>query len=337
MWLHGAKRQLEFKRTQSDHATETVRATRLDCRRARNFSLCWHLHLHRPSTQSVRSQSVCAQSVCSQSVCSQSVRSQSVRSQSVRRPAVTARPPRLRLDQVLVERGLVPTRARARDLILRGLVTVQARTASKPAQSVGPGDDVRVMAANVDYVSRGALKLAAALAHFSFEAQGRIGLDIGASTGGFTETLLAAGARRVYAVDNGRGQLHAKLLRDARVVSLEGLDARRLDETLIPEPVEALVADVSFISLAKALPAALTLAAPGCWLAALIKPQVELAPGAGPRDGIIKDAAVQTAVVTGIVDWLSGLPDWDVVGCIPSPIHGGDGNIEFLIGAVRGA
>ena len=173
---------------------------------------------------------------------------------------MTAAPTRLRLDQALVARGLVPTRARARDLILRGLVIVDAQSASKPARLISAGDDVRIIATDVDYVSRGALKLAAALSHFHFEGQGRIGLDVGASTGGFTETLLAAGARKVYAVDNGRGQLHARLTGDARVVSLEGLDARRLDQTLIPEPVEALVADVSFISLAKALPAAL---APG--------------------------------------------------------------------------
>lgn len=250
---------------------------------------------------------------------------------------MTAAPTRLRLDQALVARGLVPTRSRARDLILRGHVIVDAQTAAKPARLISAGDDVRIIATDVDYVSRGALKLAAALSHFHFEGQGRIGLDVGASTGGFTQTLLAAGARKVYAVDNGRGQLHARLTGDSRVVSLEGLDARRLDRTLIAEPVEALVADVSFISLAKALPAALDLAAPGCWLAALIKPQFELAPGDVPRDGIIKDAAVQAAAVAAIVDWLAGLPGWTVVGCIPSPIHGGDGNIEFLIGAVRGA
>ena len=248
---------------------------------------------------------------------------------------MTADLPRLRLDQALVERGLVRTRARARDLILRGLVAVGSRTAAKPAQLVSASDVVHVLTPDVDYVSRGALKLAAALAHFQFEAQGRVGLDIGASTGGFTQTLLAAGTRKVYAVDNGRGQLHARLAGDPRVVSLEGLDARRLDNILIPEPVEALVADVSFISLAKALPAALDLAAPGCWLTALIKPQFELAPGDVPRDGIIKDAAVQAAAVARIEDWLSGISGWRVLGCIQSPIHGGDGNIEFLIGAVR--
>lgn len=250
---------------------------------------------------------------------------------------MTVLPRRVRLDQALVERRLVPTRARARDLILRGQVTVEARTASKPAQPVGPDDDVRVIATNVDYVSRGALKLAAALDHFGFDATDRIGLDVGASTGGFTETLLAAGARRVYAVDNGRGQLHARLAADPRVVSLEGLDARILDRNMILDPVAALVADVSFISLAKVLPAALALTTPGCWLAALIKPQFEAAPSLVPRDGIIKDPAARTEAVRRIVDWMAMNPGWRVLGTIPSPIHGGDGNIEFLMGAIRDA
>ncbi len=242
---------------------------------------------------------------------------------------------RLRLDQALVERGLVATRARARDLILRGLISVAGRTASKPAQPVGPADEIQVLTANVDYVSRGALKLEAALAHFGFEAEHRVGLDVGASTGGFTETLLAAGARKVYAVDNGRGQLHIRLAQDPRVVSLEGLDARRLDRTLVPDPVEALVADVSFISLAKVLPAALELTTRRCWMAALIKPQFETAPGLVPRDGIIKNPTIQAEAVARVVAWMATMPNWRVLGSIPSPIHGGDGNIEFLIGAVR--
>jgi 23S rRNA (cytidine1920-2'-O)/16S rRNA (cytidine1409-2'-O)-methyltransferase len=240
---------------------------------------------------------------------------------------------RQRLDQALVARGLVKTRSRARDLVLRGLVLVGEAPARRPAQIVGAEDRVALADGAGDYVSRGALKLGHALGHFDFDATGRIGLDIGASTGGFTETLLAAGAVKVYAVDNGHGQLHPRLLADARVVSREGQDARELSRLIIPEPVTALASDVSFISLTKVLPAALPLAAPGCWLVALIKPQFEAAPGDVPKSGVVKDPVVHCRAVTRVRQWLGAQPGWRIRGITSSPILGGSGNTEFLIGA----
>jgi 23S rRNA (cytidine1920-2'-O)/16S rRNA (cytidine1409-2'-O)-methyltransferase len=246
-------------------------------------------------------------------------------------------PTRHRLDVVLVTRGLVPTRARARDLILRGEVLVAGRPAARPARLIGPDEDVALVSGAADYVSRGVLKLRAALAHFSLDAKGRAALDIGASTGGFTEVLLGAGASRVYAVENGSGQLHPKLADDPRVVSLERTDARRLDRALAPEPIGAIVADVSFISLTKVLPAPLALAAPGCWLVMLVKPQFEAEPGGVPRDGVVKDEAARSRAVEKVEAWIGSVPGWRSLGAIPSPIHGGDGNLEFLLAAVRDA
>ena len=240
-----------------------------------------------------------------------------------------------RLDQALVTRGLVVSRARARDLVLRGEVKVDGVIAAKPALRVGPAHRLALAPGAGDYVSRGAIKLRAALDHFGFDPAGRIGLDIGASTGGFTEVLLARGATRVYAVDNGVGQLHASLKSDARVISLEETDARRLTRAEIPEPVGALVADVSFISLAKALPAALLLAAPGCWLAGLIKPQFEAERTWIPKDGVITDPDVHADAVALVENWLRDLGGWRILGTLPSPIKGGDGNSEFLIGAIH--
>jgi len=249
-------------------------------------------------------------------------------------PALQARQ---RLDQALVARGLVSTRARARDLILRGEVEVGGRVVGKPALLVSPAECLRLISGPADYVSRGALKLQAALDHFRLDPTGRTALDIGASTGGFTDALLAGGARRVYAVENGHGQLHPRLAADARVISLERTDARVLGSHLVPEPVDAIVADVSFVSLTKVLPAALALAGADCWLVALVKPQFEGEPGSIPRDGIVKDPAAQAAAVERVATWLAGRDGWRVIGTIPSPIHGGDGNVEFLIGAVRNA
>jgi 23S rRNA (cytidine1920-2'-O)/16S rRNA (cytidine1409-2'-O)-methyltransferase len=246
-------------------------------------------------------------------------------------------PTRHRLDVVLVARRLVATRARARDVILRGEVLVGGAPATRPARLIGPDEPVALVAGAADYVSRGALKLRAALTHFGLVAEGRVAIDVGASTGGFTEVLLAAGARRVYAVENGSRQLHPKLANDPRVVSLEGTDARRLDRILVPEPIGAIVADVSFISLTKALPASLALAAPGSWLVALVKPQFEGEPGGVPRDGIVKDEAARQQALAKLEAWIGAEPGWRPLGAIPSPIHGGDGNQEFLLAAVRDA
>lgn len=242
---------------------------------------------------------------------------------------------RERLDQAVVARGLAPSRSRARDLILRGKVLVGGRPSDKPAAAVGPADALTLAPDAPAYVSRGAEKLIAALDAFGFGVSGRTALDVGASTGGFTEVLLERGARRVYAVDVGRGQLDPAVAADPRVVSLESTDARALDAARIPDPIGAIVADVSFISLAKALPAALALAAPGCWLVALVKPQFEVGPDHVGKGGIVRDAAARDAALAEVSAWIASRPGWRVTGTIPSPILGGSGNAEFLLGAIR--
>lgn len=238
----------------------------------------------------------------------------------------------LRLDKALLMRGLVPTRSRARDLIVRGAVSVCGAVELKPGALVADDAPIALLE-SADYVSRGGLKLEAALDAFGFDARDRIALDIGASTGGFTEVLLRAGARHVFAVDVGHGQLHPRLARDARVTSLEGQDARGLTEQEIPERVGVIVADVSFISLEKVLPAALAFAAPDCWLVALVKPQFEAGREAVGKGGIVRDAAVRDAQADKIAAWIGVLPGWCAVGVIASPIEGGSGNQEFLLGA----
>ncbi len=243
---------------------------------------------------------------------------------------------RQRLDHALVERGLVASRSRARDLVLRGAVTVDGLAADKPAQMVEARQALAVAADLAGQVSRAAGKLEAALEAFGLSPDGRVALDVGASTGGFTQTLLARGAARVYAVDVGREQLHASLREDARVVSLEGTDARDLGPALVPDPVDVIVADVSFISLAKVLPAALALAAPGCWLAALVKPQFEVGRESVAKGGIVRDEAARSKAVADVAGFLTA-HGWRVLGHIPSPLPGKDGNLEVLIGARRDA
>lgn len=239
----------------------------------------------------------------------------------------------LRLDKVLLMRGLVPTRSRARDLIVRGAVSVAGAVEMKPGTLVAEDAPI-ALAESSDYVSRGALKLAAALATFGLDAEGRVALDVGASTGGFTDVLLKGGAAHVFAVDVGRGQLHPQLAEDQRVTSLEGQDARALTAREVPQPATAIVADVSFISLEKVLPGALAFAAPGCWLVALVKPQFEAGRAAVGKGGIVREAAVREAQADKIAAWIGGLPGWRVVGVIASPIEGGSGNQEFLLGAL---
>ena len=236
---------------------------------------------------------------------------------------------RQRLDQALVTRGLIATRSRASDAIARGLVRVGAGIASKASQQVLPGDalDVDDAQAGTAYVSRGALKLLAGLKEWGFEAKDRICLDIGASTGGFSQVLLEAGADKVYAVDVGHSQLHETLRHNPHLVCLESQDSRTLDGDIIPDPIAAIVADVSFISLEKALPAALALAEPGAWLVALIKPQFEAQrPDQVGRGGIVRDATVRDAAVARVVAWIGALPGWRVTGTMPSPIAGGSVN-----------
>jgi 23S rRNA (cytidine1920-2'-O)/16S rRNA (cytidine1409-2'-O)-methyltransferase len=241
-----------------------------------------------------------------------------------------------RLDVAVVERGLAATRARARDLIRRGLIELRGSVESKAATPVAEKDLVCIKEpAEAHRVSRGGAKLEAALDHFQFSVPGVTAIDVGASTGGFTEVLLARGATRVYAVDIGRGQLHADLARDPRVVPLGGRDARSLDRSLVPEVAGAVTADVSFISLTQALPAALDLAAPGAWLVALIKPQFESGREAIGKGGIVRDPAVQQRAVARVAEWIGVQPSWRVLGVIASPLKGGSGNQEFLLGALR--
>ncbi len=241
---------------------------------------------------------------------------------------------RQRLDLCLVARGLARSRTRAQSLIREGQVAVAGVLQTEPAARVGPGDAITV-SATATHVSRGALKLLAALDHFHLPVAGRVALDVGASTGGFTEVLLARSAVRVYAVDVGRGQLDARLAREPRVVALPGCDARRLDRTLIPEPVGAIVADVSFISLTKALPAPLALAAADAWLIALIKPQFEAGRAAIGKGGIVRDEAARRRAVELVTAFVAARHGWRVLGVMASPIRGGSGNAEFLLGAVR--
>ncbi len=232
--------------------------------------------------------------------------------------------------------GLAPSRARAADLIRRGYVTVAGETTTKPGALVTDEAAIVVAAGVADHVSRGAVKLEAGLRAFRLDPEGCVALDIGASTGGFTEVLLGEGAAKVYAVDVGRGQLHESLRGDPRVISLEATDARVLDAALIPEPVAAIVADVSFISLSQALPAALKRAAPDAWLVALVKPQFEAGREAVGKGGIVRKAADRERAVLRVRDFLEA-EGWTVLGVIPSPIEGGSGNTEFLIGARNAA
>jgi 23S rRNA (cytidine1920-2'-O)/16S rRNA (cytidine1409-2'-O)-methyltransferase len=239
---------------------------------------------------------------------------------------------KMRLDRLLVERGLAPTRTQAADLIRRGCVTVAGKPAPKPGVLVTADAELAVSPEACAYVSRGGLKLAAALDAFGFDAEGTVALDIGASTGGFTDVLISRGAAKIYAVDVGRGQLHAKLTVNPKIIAMEGTDARALDRKLVGEEVTAIVADVSFITLTLALPAALGLAAPGAWLVALVKPQFEAGRAAIGKGGIVRSEADRRKAVEKVRAFIEDA-GWTVVGEIASPIRGGSGNEEFLIGA----
>jgi 23S rRNA (cytidine1920-2'-O)/16S rRNA (cytidine1409-2'-O)-methyltransferase len=240
-----------------------------------------------------------------------------------------------RADQLLVDRGLAESRSRAQALILAGKVFAGERRVEKAGQQL-PGDTVlEVRGQDHPWVSRGGLKLAHALHHFQLSPAGLVCLDIGASTGGFTDVLLAHGAARVHAVDVGHGQLAWKLRTDARVVVHEKTNARHLTAEAIGEPVGALACDASFIGLATLLPAPLSLCAPGAWAVALIKPQFEAGPGAVGSKGVVRDPAVHREVCERIAAWWSGLPGWTVLGIAESPITGPEGNREFLIAARR--
>ena len=239
-----------------------------------------------------------------------------------------------RADVALVERGLAESRTRAQALILAGLVFSGEQRVAKAGDLVEAGQPLELRGQDHPWVSRGGVKLAHALEHFSLSPQGRICLDIGASTGGFCDVLLHHGAAKVYAVDVGHGQLAWKLRNDPRIVVRERVNARYLDATQIPEPVEAVVCDASFIGLRTVLPAALSLAVPGAFAVALIKPQFEVGPAIA-KGGVVRDAAVHGRVCNEIRAWWSELPGWQVIGVEPSPLLGPEGNREFLIAARR--
>jgi len=239
-----------------------------------------------------------------------------------------------RLDHLLVRRGLAETRSKAQDMIRRGVVRVRGRTDAKPGLEVAEDEPVEVLE-RMQYVARSALKLAAALDAFGLSPRDRACLDIGASTGGFTEVLLERGATRVYAVDVGREQLHPSLRQNARVVSLEGQDARALTPALFDAPIGAVTCDVSFISLEKVLPAVLALAGEGAWLVALVKPQFEVGREGVGKGGIVKDESLKHAALERVKACIEA-EGWRVLGAVPSPIKGQDGNEETLVAATRG-
>ena len=242
---------------------------------------------------------------------------------------------KLRVDQLLVDRGLVESRARAQALILAGKIYSGDRRVEKPGTAMADDVPLTVKGQDHPWVSRGGLKLDHGLKHFGFSAQGRICLDVGASTGGFTDVLLTAGAAKVHAVDVGHGQLAWKLRTDPRVVVYEKTNARHLTAETVPDPIGALVCDASFIGLATLLPAPLVLCAQGAWAIALIKPQFEAGPGAVGAKGVVRDPAVHAEVCERVQLWWSRLPGWRVLGIVESPITGPEGNKEFLIGAEK--
>ncbi len=244
--------------------------------------------------------------------------------------------PKRRADQLLVDRGLVESRTRAQALILAGKVWSGDRRVDKAGDGLLADAALEVRGQDHPWVSRGGLKLDHAIKHFGLRVEGLVCVDVGASTGGFTDVLLHHGAARVHAVDVGHGQLAWRLRSDARVVVHERTNARYLTAEQVPDPVEALVCDAAFIGLATLLPAPLALCAPGAWAVALIKPQFEAGPGQVGAKGVVRDAAVHRAVCARVRGWWEALPGWRVLGITDSPITGPEGNREFLIAAQRG-
>jgi len=241
---------------------------------------------------------------------------------------------KLRLDRLLVGRGLSESRERAQAVIIAGQVLVSGQKIDKAGALIPEDAVIRVLGESLPYVSRGGLKLEAALKEFRVVAEGKVALDVGASTGGFTDCLLQSGVKKVYAVDVGYGQMAWKLRQDARVVTIERTNIREIDPSLLPEPIDIAVADVSFISLEKVIPGILKFLKPEAEIIALIKPQFEVGKGQVGKGGIVRDEAARTAAVHRITDNFRGL-GLEVKGVIPSPITGQDGNVEYLIYALR--
>jgi len=241
---------------------------------------------------------------------------------------------RIRLDLALEQRGLMPSRARARDAILRGTVMVNGEPARKPNQMVGEADALTLDDPAAGYVSRAALKLIAGLDIGAVEVSGRTCLDVGSSTGGFTQVLLERGATRVYAVDVGHDQLHQRLRDDARVVSLEGTNARELDREIIPEAIDLLVSDVSFVSVTKVLAAPLALCGPEASAVILFKPQFEVGRDFVGKGGIVTDLPASERAMADVVAFVEDA-GFALRAKVVSPIAGGDGNVETVLIFVR--
>lgn len=241
--------------------------------------------------------------------------------------------PRIRADQLVVARGLAESRARAQALILAGQVYLGDRAVAKAGDLIDADAELRLKGKDHPWVSRGGLKLAHAIEHFALSLDDAVVLDVGASTGGFTDVALHHGASRVYAVDVGHGQLAWKLRQDPRVQVLERVNARHLSRNEVPDPVDFIVCDASFIGLEAVLPAPLSLACPGAHLVALIKPQFEVGKGRVGKGGVVRDPELHAEVCDRISAWLRDLPGWTVIGVTESPILGPEGNKEFLIAA----
>jgi 23S rRNA (cytidine1920-2'-O)/16S rRNA (cytidine1409-2'-O)-methyltransferase len=245
------------------------------------------------------------------------------------------KPRKARIDQLLVDRGLAESRSRAQALILAGLVFVGERKVAKAGETV-PGDAaIEVRGRDHPWVSRGGIKLAHALDHFGIAVTGMTAIDVGSSTGGFTDVLLTRGAAHVFAVDSGTNQLAWKLRQDDRVTVHEQTSARILTEAHITSPIDIVVCDASFITLDKVLPVPMSFAKPGAWLAALIKPQFEVGKDQIGKGGVVRDPALHAAVCDRVMHWLESI-DWPVTGLTQSPITGPSGNIEFLVAAQKG-
>jgi 23S rRNA (cytidine1920-2'-O)/16S rRNA (cytidine1409-2'-O)-methyltransferase len=240
---------------------------------------------------------------------------------------------KMRLDLLLVQRGIAETRSKAQDLIKRGAVRMEGRTSLKPNLEVSVEEQIEVLETQ-RYVARSAWKLLAGLDHFALSPAERTCLDVGASTGAFTQVLLERGAARVFAVDVGRDQLHASLRADPRIISWESMDARTLTAEQFQAPIEAVTCDVSFISLLKVLPSVLPLAVKGAWLVVLVKPQFEVGRALIGKGGIVKDPAAKLAAIQRVTDHIEAA-GWTVLGALPSPIKGQDGNEETLAAAKR--
>ncbi len=243
--------------------------------------------------------------------------------------------PKVRLDELLVERGLADSPNKAQALVMAGAVFTGEQKLTSSGAKVAADIALTVRGAEHPWMSRGGMKLAHGLKHFGFDPTDRTCVDLGASTGGFTDVLLTHGAAKVYAVDVGYGQFAHKLRIDPRVVALERTNARYLDRTTVPDDINAVVCDASFIGLRTILPASLALTAPGAWLIALIKPQFEVGKDRVGEKGVVRDPTLHAEVCETITAWMNTQPGWSVAGVEKSPITGPEGNVEFLIGATR--